>query len=72
MSSNIYQHRTLVPAAAPVAPAGAAVSTARLNDLLDFVKHEFDMVSADAQQLKGQRDEFEHRSEYLDPQRHGP
>ncbi|CAO1629327.1 unnamed protein product [Parajaminaea phylloscopi] len=61
MSSNIYQHRTLVPAAAPVAPAGAAVSAARLNDLLEFVKHEFDLVSGDAQQFKGQRDEFEHR-----------
>ena len=63
MSSNIYQHRTLVPAAAPVAPAGQANSTARLNDLLEFVKHEFDVVLAEGGQLKGQRDDYEHRSE---------
>lgn len=63
MSSGIYQHRTLVPTAAPIAPAPQGASTARLNDLLQFVKHEFDAISSDAEQLKGQRDDYEHRSE---------
>ena len=62
--SNIYNHRSLVPSAAPAPAAPPSASTARLNDLLDFVKHEFDVIGSDASQLKGQRDEFEHRSEW--------
>lgn len=61
--SNIYNHRSLVPAAAAVQPAPPQASSARLADLLDFVKHEFDVIGSDANQLKGQRDDFEHRSE---------
>jgi glucose repression regulatory protein TUP1 len=47
------------------APIGAApsASAARLADLLDFVRQEFDLVGNDAATLKVQRDEFEHRSE---------
>lgn len=63
MSSNVYQHRTLVPAVAAVNPAPQSASTARLNDLLDFVKHEFEGLGNDAQQIKAQRDDMEHRSE---------
>ncbi|CEH14733.1 WD40 repeat-containing protein [Ceraceosorus bombacis] len=61
--SNIYNHRSLVPAATGGPPAAAppSASTARLNDLLDFVKHEFEVIGNDATQFKNQRDEFEHR-----------
>ncbi|KAJ1023951.1 hypothetical protein NDA13_004783 [Ustilago tritici] len=48
------------PGAAP--PAGAPhTSSARLADLLDFVRHEFDLLGNDTAQFKAQRDEMEHR-----------
>lgn len=47
----------------PVGAAPPSASAARLADLLDFVRQEFDLVGNDAATLKGQRDEFEHRSE---------
>ncbi|KDN45299.1 WD40 repeat-like protein [Tilletiaria anomala UBC 951] len=55
-------HAAAAAAAAHQAQAQAAVaaSSARLADLLEFVKHEFDLLGNDAAQLKGQRDEFEH------------
>ncbi|PWN51757.1 WD40 repeat-like protein [Violaceomyces palustris] len=55
------------PASGPSAATAAAVaaaqnaSQARLADLLDFVKHEFDLLGNDAAQFKVQRDEMEHR-----------
>lgn len=48
---------------APVGAAPSSASAARLADLLDFVRQEFDLVGNDAATLKVQRDEFEHRSE---------
>ncbi|ETS59978.1 hypothetical protein PaG_05966 [Moesziomyces aphidis] len=48
------------PGGAP--PAGAPhTSSARLADLLDFVRHEFDLLGNDTAQFKAQRDEMEHR-----------
>lgn len=48
------------PGSAP--PAGAPhTSSARLADLLDFVRHEFDLLGNDTAQFKAQRDEMEHR-----------
>jgi glucose repression regulatory protein TUP1 len=43
--------------------APPSASAARLADLLDFVRQEFDLVGNDAATLKVQRDEFDHRSE---------
>ncbi|EST04978.1 WD40 repeat [Kalmanozyma brasiliensis GHG001] len=48
------------PGAAP--PAGAPhTSSARLADLLDFVRHEFDLLGNDTANFKAQRDDLEHR-----------
>lgn len=58
------------PGAVSAGPGGAAgagaaatssASAARLADLLDFVRHEFDLVGNDAATLKNQRDDLEHR-----------
>lgn len=48
---------------APIGATPSSASAARLADLLDFVRQEFDLVGNDATTLKVQRDEFEHRSE---------
>ncbi|MCO5585343.1 hypothetical protein L7F22_039276 [Adiantum nelumboides] len=53
--------------AQPVGPGGAggggasSASAARLADLLDFVRHEFDLISGETSTLKGQRDELDSR-----------
>lgn len=47
-----------------VGAAPSSASAARLADLLDFVRQEFDLVGNDAATLKAQRDEFDHRSEF--------
>ena len=51
------------PIAGAVAPgAGQAIWSARLLDLLNLVRHEFDVIGNDAVHFKSQRDEMEHRS----------
>ena len=40
-----------------------APSTARLNDSLEIIRQEFELVAGDLGVLRGQRDEFEARSE---------
>lgn len=47
-----------------VGAAPPTASAARLADLLDFIRQEFDLVGNDAATLKVQRDEFDHRSEW--------
>jgi glucose repression regulatory protein TUP1 len=47
----------------PVGASSSSASAARLADLLDFIRQEFDLVGNDAATLKAQRDEFDHRSE---------
>lgn len=49
------------PTGSGAGSAASSASAARLADLLDFVRHEFDLISGETATLKGQRDEFEHR-----------
>lgn len=50
-------------AAGGVAPAvSQSLWSTRLLDLLDLVRHEFDVIGNDAVHFKTQRDEMEHRS----------
>lgn len=50
-------------AAGAVAPgAGQSIWSTRLLDLLNLVRHEFDVIGNDAVHFKTQRDEMEHRS----------
>lgn len=59
------------PGALPMAaggvppPASQALWSARLVDLLNLVRHEFDVIGNDAVHFKSQRDELEHRSTWL-------
>lgn len=50
--------------AAGVAPVSQVWST-RLLDLLDLVRHEFEVIGNDAVHFKGQRDDMEHRGAFL-------
>ena len=62
-----HHHAVQAQAAAQAqAQAMAANHSSRLADLLDFVKHEFDMMGGEAAQMKGQRDEYEHMSEFCE------
>lgn len=44
-------------------PPGVHPSAARLNDLLEFVKAEFEQVAGESGSLKAQREEYEAMSE---------
>lgn len=46
-------------------PTSQAIWSARLVDLLNLVRHEFDVIGNDAVHFKSQRDELEHRSTYI-------
>lgn len=45
-------------------PPGVHPSAARLNDLLEFVKAEFEQVAGESASLKAQREEYEAMSEF--------
>lgn len=45
-------------------PASQAMWSARLMDLLNLVRHEFEVIGNDAVHFKSQRDELENRSTY--------
>lgn len=45
-------------------PPGVHPSAARLNDLLEFVKAEFEQVAGESGSLKAQREEYEAMSEF--------
>ncbi|WFD18804.1 general transcription repressor [Malassezia caprae] len=71
-SHTIPAHAQPIPASPPppgaiplngaVAPPGSqAIWSARLVDLLNLVRHEFDVIGNDAVHFKSQRDELEHR-----------
>ncbi|KAG8965452.1 general transcription repressor [Tulasnella sp. 419] len=69
--STIYNHRPLQPSGpvAPPTPATAArdqqpppsAASARLQELLDVVRHEFDGIVHECGSLRTQRDEYESR-----------
>lgn len=46
-------------------PPGVHPSAQRLNDLLEFVKAEFEQVAGESGSLKAQREEYEAMSEYI-------
>ena len=46
-------------------PASQSLWSTRLMDLLNLVRHEFDVIGNDAVHFKSQRDELEHRSTLL-------
>lgn len=62
----LIQHRSLQPQGPPppIAPQAPGHSPARLNESLEIVRHEFDLLTADLNQLRIQRDDFENKSEY--------
>ena len=49
------------PGGAGAGPSATSASVARLADLLDFVRHEFDLIGGEATALKSQRDDLEHQ-----------
>lgn len=53
-------HAIAGPASA--APVSQSIWSTRLLDLLDLVRHEFDVIGGDAMHFRSQRDEMEHRS----------
>lgn len=55
MPPGVYHNRTMMPA------QGGAPS-ARLTELLEAIKNEFEAVTQDTSIFKMQRDEFEHKS----------
>ena len=55
--SNIYNHRQLVP--------GGAGGSSRANELLDALRQEFENLSQEASMYKMQRDDLEHKGEFM-------
>lgn len=58
------QHHRLPPASGPAPNVLAAGSSARLNELLDLVRAEFESAGVEGSQWKVQRDEYEGKSEF--------
>ena len=63
--ADCVQHHRLPPASGPAPSALAAGSSARLNELLDLIKVEFESAGVEGSQWKVQRDEYEGKSESL-------
>ena len=62
---NSQQHRTLQPTGPPSQGPSQPHTHPRLNEGFDIIRQEFDVLSADINVLRGQRDDYESKGSVL-------